>query len=430
MKAPYQDYLFGFYLFLLVGLPSAAYTVFHTSSFALSLSCSLLPIICLYGTMILTKPATNRFPIRLFFFLLPILVFIYLHAVISAFKYDDFDCGRFVQSTILLALVIQGALFISTIASKLTPLQIAGAARFLFFALLITGLLACAKFSPFADPVSKTVVFFGEPSHYALSFLPCLLFMVVSSKPRMKFFWIALCCFMAYKLENLTFFIGIGLIAFLAFPLKRFIQVMATAVIAVSASSLNLAYYADRVNVSDGPKNYSSLTFLQGWERAYINLIDTYGFGVGFAQFGIVGRRGNLTELIFQMLGRDLGLLDGGSTGAKFIGEFGLFAVFALLCYLYNFFKLAKWIRGVSQGSQDAADYTRVFFVSCFLMYGIDLFVRGTGYFAPSGLLFMISMDWMLSKKLPNFFTRRNFALCAPKSTYPLCSAPETVKNK
>jgi hypothetical protein len=169
---------------------------------------------------------------------------------------------------------------------------------------------------------------------------------------------------------------------------------------------MNIDYYSLRINLSSDNKNLSTLVYLSGWERAYLNFEDTFGLGVGFQQFGIIGSRGEIMETVEELGAEDLNLLDGGAVAPKFIGEFGLLGVIMLLVYLVYFARNAKWLREVSFSEIPPRECRKVFFLSCFVMYCIDLFVRGTGYFSSSGFLFIASLMWIILVKSVNNFGR------------------------
>lgn len=80
----------------------------------------------------------------------------------------------------------------------------------------------------------------------------------------------------------------------------------------------------------------------------------------------------------------------------KLIAEFGVLGVGLLLVYLFYFFKNFRWFRSMIMGRVALRDRRQIFFNSCFLMYGVDFFVRGAGYFSAEGFMFIASIIWML----------------------------------
>lgn len=205
---------------------------------------------------------------------------------------------------------------------------------------------------------------------------------------------------MAFLLQNLTLVIGVGLVIVVTFSFRRILTLIPLFVIALF--TLNIGYYTERLDISKENQNLSMLVYLQGWEQAQLNLVDSDGRGVGFQQFGIIGDRGEITDEIVKLAGGDLNIFDGGSVAPKIVGEFGIVGVMALLIYLFYFVTKVKWLHHVSMIGITSNEYKHIFFTSSFLMFSVDLFIRGTGYFSPSSFLFMTSLMWM------NFYKPRD----------------------
>jgi hypothetical protein len=90
-----------------------------------------------------------------------------------------------------------------------------------------------------------------------------------------------------------------------------------------------------------------------------------------------------------------MNLFDGSFVASKFISEFGILAVMVLVAYLVYFAKSFRWLHEVSMNGGETVDCRKVFFLACFVMFFIDLFLRGTGYFSSSGFLFIASLVWI-----------------------------------
>lgn len=329
-----------------------------------------------------------------FFLVVLSLLLVLVHGQLSFWVNDEFDFGRFWQSYILFIIFVVGAFSMAKLAQLLPEAYADFAVRFVFFALVLTGLAGVFGYSPFSGvDARKSVLFFSEPSHFALSFSPFLFYMIILSSSRMKLLYILSSFVMALALENLTLVIAVSLIGFVALPLRR-LMFFAT-IAAILLISTGPDYYASRVFLTRESQNLSSLVYMQGWERAYLNLKDSMGVGVGFQQFGIIGRRGEIQENLSELAGGDLNLLDGGSVASKFIGEFGVLGIVTLLVYLVFLAKKIKILHVIAMGKGSPKDCTEAFFLACFVMYCIDLFVRGTGFFSPTGFLFLVSILWM-----------------------------------
>jgi hypothetical protein len=313
---------------------------------------------------------------------------------------DEFDFGRFSQSYLFLILFLLGAFFFALLAQRVPNFRADFAVKLVFYVLLLSSVAGMLRFSPFSPFSPETIYaplfFFSEPSHFVLSFLPFFLYMTVTVSPRMKMPLVLLGYAIAFLLQNLTIVVGITLVAVLVIPLRRFLFLAPiVAALPVLFGAVNLDYYSSRVDLFIDSQNLSTMVYLSGWERAYLNFKDTLGLGVGFQQFGIIGSSGEIMESIGKLTDADLNLFVVGSVATKFIGEFGFLGVTMLLAYLVYFAKSARWLHEVSMSEVVPRDCRRIFFLSCFVMYCIDFFVRGTGYFSSSGFLFIASLMWI-----------------------------------
>jgi len=251
---------------------------------------------------------------------------------------------------------------------------------------------------------SKSVIFFSEPSHFALVFIPFLFVLLVISKNSVKFFLMLISFVIAAYIENLTFMCGLALCLLLIIPFRTLFYVVPSFILAILTIRYSqiyygyegLSYYFDRLPLSVDSFNLSSMVYLVGWDRAIADVIASFGFGIGFQQFGIAGPESMLSELVIKRfhLPGPLNLLDGGSLGAKFVGEFGIFGVLLLFCYLFYFIKFIK-ILNISNYSTHRLSIQSVFFMSWFITFSIDIFVRGTGYFNPPFLIFLASIFYL-----------------------------------
>lgn len=324
---------------------------------------------------------------------------LYLHGMLSFFSSNQFDFARFWQSHLLLMLYSLGAYCLAIFAQSLSTEQADGAINFVFLALIFSVISGLMHFQPFFPAeASKSVLFHAEPSHFALDFLPMLLYVVVRSHLPIKIALLLGSLTLCLMLENLTLLVGLVLILGIVVRLHLrllLLLLLLSPLIFVVLQVGNLEYYVERLNFSSSASNLSTLVYMQGLERAYLNLMETYFLGVGFQQFGIVGSMGGIQEQIKALHGEELNLLDGSSVASKIIGEFGMFGVLCMLLYFWYFLHSAKWLRKVSIGHGVSSDTRDVFFHCCFVMYSIDLLIRGVGYFSSSGFLFLASVCWL-----------------------------------
>ena len=403
MRIPLSSVSTGLILLSTVVLPSVVRMVFHTSSMAAGITFILGLHISLLALYYRIRRKSNSLGGGAIFILI-VMGIVMIHSAISFFIHDDFDFGRFEQSYKFLLLYFFGAFSFALLAQKLSDVEVDYSARLVFNVLLLSSFSAILHFQPFPSAGEKSVFFFNEPSHFALGFLPFLLYMAVTSRPLKRLLLVLLGYSVALLLESLTLIVGCTIIAALTIPLRRLLFLAPFVLILILYNATDLAYYSSRVSISGFSQNLSTLVFLSGWERAFLNFEQTYGLGVGFQQFGIIGRRGMMLELMGPLGADDLNLLDGGAVAPKFIGEFGLLGVFMILVYLVYFTKGVRWLHNVSMSTIVTREYKRVFFLSCFVMYSMDLFIRGVGYFSPSGYIFFGSLMWFFSSKSFHYF--------------------------
>ncbi len=400
MSSLFRSIAAGMVLLATVIVPPFLYTAFGTSSMA----AGVLLVSGLYSLLFLMLDRFHRLGQKrttLFLIIIGIITLIGVQAGLNSFVSDEFDFSRFWQSLALLIICIFGALFMARLTQRVSASQADLAVKIVFIGLCLSGLAGILGYSPFSSPnFSKPVLFFGEPSHFALGFLPFLLYITVVSTWRLRLLYVSASLLMAFLLQNLTLVIGVGLVIVVTFSFRRILTLIPLFVIALF--TLNIGYYTERLDISKENQNLSMLVYLQGWEQAQLNLVDSDGRGVGFQQFGIIGDRGEITDEIVKLAGGDLNIFDGGSVAPKIVGEFGIVGVMALLIYLFYFVTKVKWLHHVSMIGITSNEYKHIFFTSSFLMFSVDLFIRGTGYFSPSSFLFMTSLMWM------NFYKPRD----------------------
>jgi len=325
------------------------------------------------------------------------------HGAVSWLINDGFYFDRFWKTCLFLGFFLLAASFFTVLAQRMSDLQADFAVKLVFYALLLFSLIEILHLSPFSPGgMSPHVLLYSEPSHFALNFLPFLLYMTVTASPRMKLSLVLIGYVIAFFLQGMTLAVGIVFIAAMALSLRQFLLFVTIASLSLLFLDIDINYYTSRLAISFDSENMSALVFLSGWERAYILLKNTLGFGTGFQQFGIIGSRGEAIFFVEKIAGTDANLLDGGTVGAKFVSEFGLFGVMMLFAYLICFAKNAKWLHEVSVSKIAPRDCKSIFFSSCFVMYCIDIIVRGTGFFSSSGFLFIASLVWITQSKNRN----------------------------
>ena len=329
-----------------------------------------------------------------------VLCVVMIQGAISIQVHGEFDISRFWKSCLFLIVFLLGASFFGFLAQRISNVQFDYAVKLVFYTLLLLSVTVILRSSFSRGRIGPHVFLYSEPSHFALNFLPFLLYMAVIAKTRMKLPLVLLGFSVAILLQSLILIIGIGLVAFVVIPWRRLLLISPVMVFVVVFSGINLDYYSSRLDPSLSRSNLSAMVYASGFERAYLNFKETLGFGVGFQQFGIIGSRGETMEIVSKMAGGiDSNLLDGGTVASKFLGEFGVLGAVLLLIYIVYFVKMANRLCGISNNGIVVQDSRKILAMCCFVMFFIDLFVRGAGYFSSSGFIFMGSLMWILQSE-------------------------------
>ena len=402
MRKPFASLMTGLVLLAAVVVPHLG-----LKFGAVNMATGVLPVVGLYAFLFAALCAIHGPRQRLG--KLPIIVTVVLAVVLaqgllSFLINTTFNIGRFWQTYGFLIIYLLGASFLVFLAQGLPKYKADFAVKFVFYALLLSGLATILGYRRFGNP--SAVGFFSENSHYALSFLPLLLYMVVLSSWGKKWFFLFMGFLIGLILQSLTLLVGVIAIAMLALRSRQlvFFSIISISILMVALDNIDIGCFMARVNpfpsassVVGEPDsvNLSMLAYQSGWERIHLNLKDYYGIGLGFQQLGFVGSAGEIMENLSAVGATGLNLFDGSFVASKFISEFGILAVMVLVAYLVYFARNVWWLREVSKNGGETVDCRKVFFLACFVMFSIDLFIRGTGYFSSSGFLFIASLMWI-----------------------------------
>jgi hypothetical protein len=316
-----------------------------------------------------------------------LLVYLLSCGIVSLLVYQSFDFWRFFQSLIFLCFCLTGAYYFSAFVNSYTEEQVDNALRFVFMVILFSGVPHILGIHLSGGESSRTLFFYNEPSHYALGFAPFLLYMVVSDAKR-RWIWMVSAVAVALTVQSLTLII-VELLIFTVLMRISFMTIFFTLLITAAALAAGdgLSYYTDRVMLSSDSTNLSKLVYLSGWERAWLSMNETLGLGYGLNQLGIVGNQGDIMRSLADLNAEGLNALDGGSVASKLIAEFGSAGMLLLMIYARFFLKGVRFVRSAMLEKRPVSRI-ELFFWSCLIMYSIDLFIRGTGYFSAESFMF------------------------------------------
>ena len=145
--------------------------------------------------------------------------------------------------------------------------------------------------------------------------------------------------------------------------------------------------------IQNDSENLSALVWMQGWENAWLMLKNTYGLGVGFQQFGINGLSGHATETIAYLRASEenstLNQLDGGTLGAKIVGEFGILGI-AIVFFLTRISILS--IIRIKNDLSIMNNSIYLFSLCVISIYLIELFARSMSYISHTTFLFLFAL--------------------------------------
>lgn len=246
------------------------------------------------------------------------------------------------------------------------------------------------------DGFSKQMFPYAEPSHYLLScgFILFVAGAVVSFKYRV----VSLC---------LLIFIGIVMPSVIALVLGFFYlihfrslftakglfwSVLLGILVSLGLYYLlggeyyinNAGYYLNRVDFSADNTNLSALVYIQGFSLIISNL-NEYPLGLGQLNIGKEPPI-DISLLIYDLAGEFKNRTDGGFLASKFISEFGFLGLCIVIFYLVHWSQLL--FRLIFK--REHYNEFELICMSGYLVFIVELFLRGTGYLSFGVLLLFI----------------------------------------
>lgn len=325
-----------------------------------------------------------------------ICLFVAIHLAITAF-FLPVETMRSLASLIPLALLIGAGAALARMLRSVPAGTIHMAMHRCFIAMCIVAAFGAIGLSPPSpQPFLKPVFPFSEPSHFALAFIPVLMYVCVTAKRRERigFLLVGLAC--AVLLENLTLAAGCVLVALVSL---RFWTILTfVVVLTLVATQFDISYFVSRLDFGADNQNLSTLVYLQGWQLIAESWEKSSGFGLGFQQLGVQGTTVDAAELIHSIADASFNLLDGGFTLSKLISEFGGVGVILCLTYLMSAWRAARRLRAIAVAAEHGRiDSPALVFAYCAVVsYLIEMLVRGAGYFTGTGIL-LVAAFWLLA---------------------------------
>ena len=350
-----------------------------------------------------------------------------LSYILSSLIFQDVDNTRFLLSLLLLFAISIASLCFATTLDLLNDEFFHKMIFVGFYFLLSIGFIVLFR-TYFLGSISRSTesylsfIFFSEASHYAITLTPFLFYAVYSSsKKRYAILYLISTTFIALYIENLTLLVGCLMVFFITFGRRVWLLGILISMIVLAAIYFDASYFLERLDFTTYNRNTSTLVFLSGWERAYLAFFDSFGFGVGFQQIGITGPQGNIQDILKDLLSSsnwkfDPGLAkvyqyhnglvfeathlglnwnDGGSLASKLVAELGFLGLILLLLYCYFAISILKefLLKNIKKP-------INIYFFGVYLLFSIELFVRGMGYFSLTSFIFISSIYWIYRSQL------------------------------
>lgn len=375
-------------LLIICILPSLGFVVFKATSLALGLIIASFFIV-LYNYRIVFYSVFKLKYLIIAFFLISLIF------TKSAYIYVVNDYSKPLYSILFITFILIASYVFAKFLSKISFESIMKALLILIFLLIFFGWLKLIYVPVFLGYVGAKATFpFSEESHFALALGMVTVAYSFAGNVKWILFILFNTLFFGFLYPSLTIIVyNVLIILIILLRLKslkfKFLILIFVSLLILPIS--NVEYFSSRLTFSESD-NLTTLVFLQGWELAYLNFMQNYGFGLGFQMLGSPETAtGVYTDLIDKFVagGGQLNIEDGGFFMAKIIAEFGIVGVIIVIFYLYWIIKIIiKTSRYYSDTNESYTDKKQ------FLMYGfifsflVEMFLRGYGYFSPG--LFML----------------------------------------
>lgn len=392
-------------------LPSFIFVALNATSLAAGILISSLFI------LVLNYKSFIHLRISLFALSFFLLVIITLFITVSYFYITESISKPFYSMLILV--VFLSAFVLAQKISKISYQALSNSMLLVILVLLFLGWVKLFFIPPCChyDMLEKPVFPFSEESHYALAIGIIAVAYAFSGKLIWVFFIGVNILLLALLFPNLTLLVFSLLIFFASLfrlkPIyfKSFILLVPVLMILVWTLFIsNSEYFSSRLNFQD-TNNLTTLVFLQGWDMAYLNLVETHGLGLGFQMLGSSTiYLSPFTDEIINITGKEFNLSDGGLLAAKVIAEFGVIGIILIVSYIYFllrfiFYGNQVWLKiSLSHDLEYTQELKKRLFISGILFgFLVEVFLRGYGYFSPGFFLALVAMFYLFS----NFKMRR-----------------------
>lgn len=393
-KNIYKHYII---IFCLLFLPAFLYVSLHLSSMYSGLMLSVLIILIFSEKKILRKKNI---------ILNSIFIIFLIHILFTSFIYEENISIKYIASFISILLIYFTARLLVIDFININEEKIIKLLKYSTIILIILGLFSIMyKLNTLNYENYKKAVFpFSEPSHYVISSGWIFLASGFYFDTRIKLLIISILVFLSLLFPStLMFLLIVFMIIFYFFSNIRktllFILFLAPLYLIINTNIQDSKYFTDRLNFSKKNDNLTSLVYLQGWDDAKRAFIKTNGLGLGFQNMDKL-EASKLNIKIYHLAGQFQNRNDGGFLASKLIAEFGIIGILFILIYFIYFIKSSIFL--IIETKNNSIKPIVIISHSIIVLFFIELFARGYGYFSPT-LLLTITALYLVSNKKDNY---------------------------
>jgi hypothetical protein len=401
-------FMLFFSLAALILFPPFFYVTFRLSSMTVGLVLAMMVLVLFFHqtSPIIRAGNLSRLAVLLIFLLTAHSIYFVLT------DYDD----RQIPATFLFFIMLTIAGVFSNVIYKCNGLVLLRSFEFLTIIGLLIGFGSFVIDTNFLNYEyrPKPIFPFSEPSHYALGFSSVFFVTGVFLGKVQRITLLILIVLLGVMIPSVVLLVVafVMVVVFYVLPLKtgNIVLIAILAVVGVQALSLvdmsKLSYFYERIpfaeNVENpvirGSANMSALVYMQGWEVLSDSMVNTTGLGVGLYNMEktIPGHYG---EIIYDRVGHYQNRAEGSFFGSKLITEFGIFGVLVLAAYfifllrsLRFFYRLGRYVDNQHRSIEKIYPVSLVYAHSVIVVFVVEAFVRGAGYFTTGVFLLLVAM--------------------------------------
>lgn len=383
-------------LYYILLMPASALYFGVASSFALGTLIASIIIIFLYDSKCRKSLLSS---VKFSQVLIPSaigLCFLIFHLFLVVFVAESnttFNLPRAIASSGLLIIFIAAILYLSKYILSISMENLDKGLKNIFILMCLILIFSFFNLSPptFGENWRKPIFPFTEPSHFAITFTPILLYVSVITKKSIRYSILAFSCMMALAVQNLTMLCGVLLVCMITLRISMLIFLFLIATFFIQ-NRVDLSYFQSRTDFSMESNNLSTLVYIQGWQMTDEAIRNTHGLGLGFQQLGINTTNVPAAVIIRSMRnGEDSNVLDGSFVASKLIGEFGILGIALVIKYIVMALKSGWELRKYAL-RKIKIDNLLILVNSSICGFFIEMFVRGSGYFSGTMLFFIASL--------------------------------------